>query len=122
MNNKQPLKLPPRLLREYKTVDAMISIYCNSHHGSQITCDDCRKLRDYALERLEKCPFGEDKPTCVKCSIHCYTPVMREKIREVMRFSGPRMIYKHPILAIRHLLDGKNQTTDAKDESRNNNR
>jgi hypothetical protein len=30
---------------------------------------------------------------------------MREKIREVMRFSGPRMIFHHPIMAIRHLIE-----------------
>ena len=106
MNIKRQLNLPPKLLREYKTVDAMISIYCNSHHGSRMVCNDCEELRDYALERLKKCPFREDKPTCAKCPVHCYKPVMREKIREVMRFSGPRMIYRHPIMTIRHLLDG----------------
>jgi hypothetical protein len=106
MNNKLPRKLPPRLLREYKTVEAMISIYCDCHHQSRMTCADCEELRDYALERLEKCPFWEDKPTCVKCPVHCYKPAIREKIRQVMRFSGPRMIYRHPIMTIQHLLDG----------------
>ena len=90
----------------------MISIFCKSNHKLQNICDDCRELRDYALERLEKCPFGEDKPTCAKCAVHCYKPVMREKIRKVMRYAGPRMIYKHPIMAIRHLFDGKRKVWD----------
>ncbi len=41
---------------------------------------------------------------CSKCPIHCYKPKMREHIREVMRYSGPRMIFYHPIIAIKHML------------------
>ena len=111
MNDTQLEKLPRRLQREYKTVDAMISIYCGSHHRYHVICDDCRELGEYALERLKKCPFGEDKPTCAQCLVHCYKPVMRERIREVMRYSGPRMIYTHPITAIQHLFDGKRKAT-----------
>ncbi|UCD10047.1 MAG: nitrous oxide-stimulated promoter family protein [Dehalococcoidales bacterium] len=107
MNDTRFGNLPSRLQREYNTVDAMISIYCKGHHGSQNTCDDCLELGGYALERLKKCPFREDKPTCAQCLVHCYKPVMRERIREVMKYSGPRMIYTHPIMAIQHLFDGK---------------
>jgi hypothetical protein len=30
---------------------------------------------------------------------------MREKIKAVMRYAGPRMIYRHPILAGKHFLN-----------------
>jgi hypothetical protein len=105
MDDNDTRKLTGRLQREFKTVDAMIAVFCKKHHKSQNICENCRKLRDYAIERLEKCPFGNDKPTCAKCPVHCYKPVMRERIREMMRFSGPRMIYRHPIMAMLHLLD-----------------
>ena len=105
MNENDTRKLTGRLRRESKTVDTMITLFCRKHHGSQYICDDCRKLRDYAFERLEKCPLGNDKPTCLNCHVHCYKPVMRERIREMMRFSGPRMIYRHPMMAILHFLD-----------------
>jgi hypothetical protein len=59
------------------------------------------------MSRLNRCPFGQDKPTCATCPIHCYKPKLRERIREVMRFAGPRMLWRHPILAIRHVLDGR---------------
>jgi hypothetical protein len=59
------------------------------------------------MSRLDRCPFGEDKPTCATCPIHCYKPQVRDRIREVMRFAGPRMLWHHPILAIRHVLDGR---------------
>ncbi len=70
-------------------------------------CADCQELMDYATKRLEKCPYQEDKSTCANCPIHCYTDTMRERMRVVMRYSGPRMISRHPYLAVRHLLDGR---------------
>lgn len=92
--------------REKLTLTTMIRIYCQAHHetGGEL-CGTCDGLRLYALERLNRCPFGVGKPTCAKCSIHCYKPRMRERIREVMRFAGPRMLSRHPLLTIRHIVD-----------------
>ncbi len=98
----------PRIRREKRTVAAMIELYCKERHGSnEGICAECQELHDYAMQRLERCPFGEDKTTCADCSVHCYKPVMRERVRVVMRTAGPRMIWKHPILAVRHVLDGR---------------
>ena len=97
-----------RIAREWKTVQAMIRIYCRSRHGRRKgLCEECEELRLYAEKRLERCPFAEEKPTCVKCPVHCYEASMRERVRQVMRFSGPRMLLVHPILALRHLRDEK---------------
>jgi hypothetical protein len=94
--------------REKKTVSEMIRIYCRAHHGtSDDLCPQCTELFDYAMCRLDRCPFGADKPTCAKCPIHCYKPQMRDQIRDVMRYAGPRMLLRHPILAVLHKLDGK---------------
>lgn len=90
---------------ERKTVGKMIHIYCASKHGTaHALCDECEKLNLYAQRRLSSCKFGDRKPTCEKCPVHCYSPQMRQKIRDVMRFAGPRMIYRYPILAIRHII------------------
>lgn len=105
-----------RLLRERRTIRAMIGIYCRAHHGTghngagrrgggDDLCDECAELHDYAMARLDHCPFGCDKTTCAKCPIHCYKPEMRERVRTVMRFAGPRMLTRHPILAILHQTD-----------------
>ena len=96
-----------RFKREKKTVDVMIGLYCQSHHRSRALCRDCEELRAYARVRLDKCPFKEGKTTCAKCPVHCYQPQMRSRVKEIMRFSGPRMIYRHPMMAIRHLMDGR---------------
>ena len=92
------------LSREAQTLTAMVSLYCRKNHGGKTLCPECQNLQAYALERLERCKFGADKPTCQKCPIHCYKPEMREKIRQVMRFSGPRLMFYHPIMALRHLF------------------
>lgn len=83
----------------------MIRIYCFSKHGGkQNLCADCSSLEEYAHKRLEQCKFGNQKPTCQKCPIHCYRKDMKLKIQEVMRYAGPRMIFRHPIAAIFHLI------------------
>lgn len=95
-----------RLERERRTLCAMIELYCEGRHGTDGLCADCEELHSYAMERLTKCPYGAKKPTCADCPIHCYKPVMRERVREVMRYAGPRMLGKHPVLALLHLWDG----------------
>lgn len=90
--------------REIKTVGIMIGMYCRHYHGGNKLCESCQELYSYARQRSLKCPFGEDKPACGKCDVHCYKPMMKAEIREVMKYSGPKIIYSHPILAIRHIM------------------
>jgi Nitrous oxide-stimulated promoter len=68
-------------------------------------CPACAALEQYSRQRVEACRFGQDKPTCAHCPVHCFRPTMRERIRAVMRYAGPRMALHHPYLALRHLLD-----------------
>lgn len=98
-----------KLAKEHETITAMIRIFCGAHHGTsgKLLCSECTGLLEYARERLEECPFGGDKGACSKCKIHCYEPDMRKQVTEVMRYSGPRMLRKHPLLAIDHLLKAK---------------
>lgn len=95
-----------RWKRQRRTLETMLRIYCRGNHGRRADlCDECGRLRDYAFTRLDRCPYGRDKPACSRCPTHCYKPDMRERIREVMRYSGPRMLARHPILALLHMLD-----------------
>jgi hypothetical protein len=92
---------------ETRTLHAMLGIYCRGKHGSEgPLCSECMAMLIYAIVRLKKCPFGEEKPTCNQCTVHCYKPAMRAQIREVMKYSGPRMLTAHPVLAAKHLLQG----------------
>ncbi len=118
--DEQAARPPRRLAREEKTIAAMIALYCRDHHagagdadaaaagpGADGLCHECAELLAYARLRLEKCRYGADKPTCANCETHCYKPAMRERVREVMRYSGPRMLKLHPVLAVAHLVDGR---------------
>lgn len=96
-----------RMKREAATMEVMVEMYCHDLHetGDQL-CAGCRELVGYAHGRLDKCPYQEGKTTCANCPVHCYKPVMRERMRAVMRYSGPRMLWRHPIMTVLHLLDG----------------
>jgi len=90
--------------KEKQIVNLMVELYCRKNHGVGGICVDCEELLDYASKRLDNCVFGDEKPACKHCPVHCYKPAMREKIREVMRWSGPRMIFYRPGAVMRHLL------------------
>jgi hypothetical protein len=100
-----PHETDSRLTREFKTIEAMIHIYCRDHHGHDL-CDGCKSLMDYAGLRLDRCRFGADKPTCAECPVHCYQRNRREQVKIVMRYAGPRMVLEHRLLSLRHWLDG----------------
>ena len=96
--------------REKKTVAFMIKLYCRKKNGTKnVLCPECQALYDYAAQRSDRCPFMETKTFCANCKVHCYKPEMRERIRSVMRFSGPRMIFSHPIAAVRHVIETKKE-------------
>jgi len=119
-----------RLRREARTLEVMVGMYCRAHHEqprrpsadgqaadgrrspggrhrSARLCPECEEPLAYARRRLERCPYGAEKPTCARCPTHCYRPDMREQMRAVMRYSGPRMLRSHPYLALAHLVDGR---------------
>lgn len=92
-----------RIEQEKQTVEQMIRLHCRKKEGNETLCPQCREVLEYAHARLSRCPFGEKKGTCRLCTIHCYKPEMRERMREIMRWAGPRMLLYHPVAAIRHL-------------------
>jgi hypothetical protein len=96
-----------RLVREWKTMAAMVRCYCQDHHETTAgLCLECRGLLDYATLRLDRCRFGAGKPICAHCPVHCYQRNQRDQVKTVMRYAGPRMLGRHPILSLRHWWDG----------------
>ncbi|HBX49545.1 MAG TPA: nitrous oxide-stimulated promoter family protein [Bacteroidales bacterium] len=90
---------------EIKTVHAMFQMHCTHFHShDKKLCPDCQTLAMYAEQRIKNCVFGNNKPTCKKCPVHCFNSKMREKIKSIMRWSGPKMIYKHPFLCLKHMI------------------
>lgn len=110
MKKQDSLKIEKKRKKEQLVVSEMIALYCLKKHGAASKgdlCPECKKLCEYAQARSEHCPFMEEKTFCANCRVHCYKPDMRERIREVMRFSGPRMIWYHPGMALWHLISSK---------------
>lgn len=99
--------LTGRLKNEHATLVCMARIYCADHHepGDVKLCVQCADLMRYSERRLEKCPYGQAKPTCANCPIHCYKKRQRQEVREIMRYAGPRMPLRHPLRALRHSFD-----------------
>lgn len=97
--------------KEKQVVGLMIALYCRGSHGTPrgSLCPACRALADYAAARVDHCPHMETKTFCSNCKTHCYQPAMRQQIRRVMRYSGPRMLLYHPVLAVRHLIESKKE-------------
>ncbi len=95
-----------RIRREKQTISAMLAIYCRDHHDSPDgLCEECQGMLQYAHQRLDVCPFQAAKPACNHCRVHCYSKRMREQVKDVMRYAGPRMMLRHPVLSAYHLLD-----------------
>ncbi len=106
--------------KEKKLIPVMIKKYCRGKHktkGKEI-CAECNELAEYALFRLSKCPFKVNKKFCSFCKIHCYKPEMREKIKAVMKYAGPRMLFTHPIFAISHVVQMIKYKKQLKKESK----
>lgn len=114
-------KVETKREREKRTVALMIRLYCKKNHKTKNgLCPECEALTQYAMQRSDKCPFMERKTFCSNCRVHCYKPEMREKIRAVMRFSGPRMIFSHPIMAVRHVMESKKEKKRLEKENNGN--
>ncbi len=125
--------------REQEIVSQMIALYCKGNHSAHRSapprerggetrqvpegaalrergsgerwdlCPECAELEAYAHARSERCPFMEEKTFCSNCTVHCYRPEMRVRIRTVMRYAGPRMLFHHPVMAIRHMIESQHE-------------
>ncbi len=109
-------KINKKRLKEQYVVEEMIRLYCKRNHHTSGLCKECEELLEYAKLRSEKCPFMKDKTFCSNCKVHCYKPEKREQIRKVMRYSGPRMLFYHPCLAIWHLISSKKEKRRLKND------
>lgn len=89
--------------KEKLLVSEMISLYCKKQHLTKKgLCRECFELLEYAKKRSDCCPFMEHKTFCSNCKVHCYNSEMRLKIKAVMKFSGPRLLFRHPLIVLSH--------------------
>lgn len=105
-----------RLRREWKTMRIMVERYCaGNHNTAHGICGECSSFLSYASVRLDRCRFGQEKPTCANCPVHCYAGQRREQAKVIMRYAGPRMLWRHPYLSLMHWVDGFRKAPPLKD-------
>ncbi len=108
-------KIKRKIDYEKKMVFYMIKLYCMHNHkeyhkiynktfGSKSICKECEDVYNYACERTSKCRFISTKTFCSACTSHCYKKDMKEKIKKIMFFSGKRMIFHNPAVALKHIF------------------
>ncbi|MFC1976719.1 nitrous oxide-stimulated promoter family protein [Chloroflexota bacterium] len=117
-------RLEDKKNREIRVLGNFISIFCRENHQAEskdtfpikddrlwqalgdkglVLCQDCRKLLNHGIAKLLLCPY-DSKPMCKKCVTHCYAPGYREKIQEVMKFSGLYMVRHGRLDLLAHYL------------------
>lgn len=119
MTDEEKRKVEKKRLNECETVTEMIRIYCHGNHHDRADkkglCPSCQELADYAVDRTMKCPRMAYKTFCNKCPIHCYRKDMEERISEVMRYAGPRIMFHHPAMAMYHAYCTITSKSDTKE-------
>ena len=117
-------RLDDKKRKDIKVLSQFIAIYCREHHRTEVRdafpikderlrsslghkdlllCKDCSKLLSHGIAKLLLCPY-DPKPICKKCETHCYAPGYRERIREVMRFSGLYLVKRGRLDLMVHYL------------------
>ncbi len=105
-------ELTAQQLKDLKTLAHFIRVYCHAKHdrksvgevrlpeklqkktgGRETICRECADLLTHGMQKRKLCPL-DPKPTCKKCHIHCYSQTYRQKIREIMAFSGRKMLLR----------------------------
>lgn len=101
-------KIKSIISRKKSIVSLMINLYCKKHHNaSNPPCNSCNDLIVYSHKKIKNCPIIKANTSCANCNIKCYNQAMQDKIKKVMRYSGPRMIFYHPIVTLKHLFYSK---------------
>jgi len=65
-------------------------------------CPGCTKLLMHAFIKRQACPM-DPKPMCKHCPSHCYAPLYRQQIREVMKYSGRKLVLRGRLDMLIHL-------------------
>jgi Nitrous oxide-stimulated promoter len=99
-----------KLMKKHKELDiltlqSLFPIYCGKYHSSEKgeLCDSCSAELEYAIHKTKICPEKDQGKTCSDCKVHCFEAEHRERIKEIMRFAGPRLIWSHPLLSVRYI-------------------
>jgi hypothetical protein len=92
--------------KDIRLLGKFVEVYCSGKHcgavmssfvlpaglGSRTICTECASFLEYAVVKRLNCPLEAEKPSCKHCRIHCYAPQQRDKVREMMSYSGRNLM------------------------------
>lgn len=94
--------------KDIRLIGKFVEVYCAGKHkgtehspvvlpansGERALCPECASFLAYAIAKRLKCPLEAEKPTCKHCRVHCYDKLRRVKIREIMSYSGRKLMMR----------------------------
>ena len=112
------------IAKDLGVLGKFVAVYCRHHHrdairepftmegmvltgtslGKRKVCPECAKLLGHAVTKRAICTM-EPKPACRLCTEHCYADHYRQRIREVMKFSGRHLILRGQLHLLFHFLE-----------------
>ena len=95
-------------LKDIKLIGKFVEVYCTGKHrdaertsmtlpaelGERTLCPDCASFLGYAITRRRKCPLEAEKPSCKHCRTHCYSKPQLAKVKEIMAYSGRKLMMR----------------------------
>lgn len=92
--------------KDISLIGKFVEVYCAGKHrdaeqtpialpaglGGRTLCPECASFLEYAITKRLRCPLEAEKPTCKHCRIHCYDKPHLEKVREIMSYSGRKLM------------------------------
>lgn len=94
--------------KDIRLIGTFVEVYCAGRHGSserslfclpagvggRRLCSECAEFMAYAVARRMKCPLEAGKPSCKHCRVHCYTKANLAKVKEIMAYSGKKLLLR----------------------------
>lgn len=92
--------------KDIRLIGKFVEVYCIGKHGGldkqpfslpenlgeRRMCAECARFMAYAVARRLKCPLEAEKPSCKHCRIHCYAKPQLAKVKEIMEYSGKKLM------------------------------
>lgn len=94
--------------KDVRLIGKFVEVYCVGKHGAvdrlpfplpenlgeMKICSGCAEFMQYAITKRLKCPLEVEKPSCKHCRIHCYGKEERDMVREIMAYSGRKLLLR----------------------------
>lgn len=94
--------------KDIRLIGKFVEVYCFGKHpgaartpfvlaagvGERSLCPECAAFLAYATARRLKCPLEAEKPSCKHCRTHCYAKPQLAKVKEIMAYSGRKLMLR----------------------------